>query len=68
MNLAIDFLCTAPQDTKQGHHYGLYSLKGELKTALTALFPKGALPTGKWSFNLQIQRLIHIDASSKKTN
>ena len=25
MNLAIDFLSTAPQDAKQGHHYGLCS-------------------------------------------
>ena len=32
MNLTIDFPFTAPQDTKQGHHYGLYSLQEELKT------------------------------------
>lgn len=32
MNLAIDFLSTAPQDAKQGHHYGLCSLKELLKT------------------------------------
>lgn len=31
-NLTIDFPFTAPQDTKQGYHYGLYSLQEELKT------------------------------------
>ena len=46
MNLAIDFPFTAPQDTKQGHHYGLYSLQEELKNSLTAFLLQGNVPVG----------------------
>lgn len=44
MNLAVDFLSTAPQDTRQGHHYGLCSWKEELKTFWLPYFSKGFCP------------------------
>ena len=47
MNLAIDFPFTAPQDTKQGHHYGLYSLQEELKNSLNCLPSPGECACGK---------------------
>lgn len=48
MNLAIDFLSTAPQDRKQGQHYGLQPLKEELRTV--CLISQGDSAPGKAEF------------------
>ena len=65
MNLAIDFPFTAPQDTKQGHHYGLYSLQEELKNSLTAFLLQGNVP---WEISSNLQIQIYSDAPSKQTD
>lgn len=65
LNLAIDFPFTAPQDTKQGHHYGLYSLQEELKNSLTAFLLQGNVP---WEISSNLQIQIYSDAPSKQTD